>query len=241
MLLYIYYIYYSNIIVFHLNTPYITEYKLRIIWLPIQTSWLLFVWRHQPLCIWWTFSILFGADNKASNTMINSNGLRTEPWCTPTVALKALLSLPFLILFVADDCVWSVQIHVGRRAVRQQNIRYSHDGRLDDSVEFEGTGRIREGHVQDDQSEVDNDGPTLRPVRSCVPRGAYHILLWKYSMVIQFYIFIIVNFLFESWILILRSFQRLACYKWNITHFYMVRRQKFNYRWRGFQIPASLP
>ena len=32
--------------------------------------------------------------------MINSNGLRTEPWCTPTLTLKALLSLPFTLIVV---------------------------------------------------------------------------------------------------------------------------------------------
>ena len=38
--------------------------------------------------------------DKASNTMINSNGPRTEPWCTPTLTLKALLSLPFTLIVV---------------------------------------------------------------------------------------------------------------------------------------------
>ena len=31
---------------------------------------------------------------------MNSSGLRTDPWCTPTLTLKALLSLPFNLTFV---------------------------------------------------------------------------------------------------------------------------------------------
>ena len=29
---------------------------------------------------------------------MNSSGLRTEPWCTPILTLKALLSLPLVIV-----------------------------------------------------------------------------------------------------------------------------------------------
>ena len=41
--------------------------------------------------------------DKASSTMTNSSGLRTEPWCTPTLTVKAFLSLsqlPSLLLLL---------------------------------------------------------------------------------------------------------------------------------------------
>ena len=36
--------------------------------------------------------------DKASSMMMNSSGLRTDPWCTLTLTLKTLLSLPFSLL-----------------------------------------------------------------------------------------------------------------------------------------------
>ena len=38
--------------------------------------------------------------DKASSTMTNNNGLRTDPWCIPTFSLKPLLSLPFSLTYV---------------------------------------------------------------------------------------------------------------------------------------------
>ena len=53
-------------------------------------------------CLFWH---LWGHESKnfldkASSTILNSSGLKTEPWCIPPLTLKALLYLPFILTFV---------------------------------------------------------------------------------------------------------------------------------------------
>ena len=41
--------------------------------------------------------------DKPCSRIRNSSGLRTEPWCTPTLTLEALISLPFILNFVNES------------------------------------------------------------------------------------------------------------------------------------------
>src|SRR5664279_2422076 len=62
--------------------------------------------------------------DRASSTMMNSKGLSTEPWCTPTLTTNALLTLPFT--FTAVDASSYIDLITDTIHSSTPNFRKAH-------------------------------------------------------------------------------------------------------------------